>query len=42
MAKSKIQKRNEAKEREEFYATEEGQKKREDREALHKGKGKKP
>lgn len=41
MAKSKLQKRNEAAQREEFYATEEGQKKRDEREALHKGKGKK-
>lgn len=42
MAKSKLQKRNEAAEREEFYATEEGQKKRADREVLHEGRGKKP
>lgn len=41
MAKSKLQKRNEAAQREEFYATEEGQKKRALREAQHVGKGKK-
>jgi hypothetical protein len=41
MPKSKFQKRQEAAQREEFYATEEGQQKRVAREELHKGKGKK-
>lgn len=42
MPKPKQQKRREASEREEFYATEEGQKKRAEREEPHKGKGRKP
>lgn len=41
MPKSKLQKQREATEREEYYSTEEGQKKRKAREEIHKDKGRK-